>query len=335
MAAQESYILAGDIGGTKTELALYSSSGSPNVPERKARFPSQEYESLAGILKEFLTEKALKINQASFGVAGPVIGGKAKITNLPWSIEAESLADEFGIPVSLINDMDAIAHFVAHIQPSDLVTIHPGYPEEHGARGIIAPGTGLGEGFLVWAEGHYLAYGTEGGHTDFAPRSQEQMALLSYLEQRYEHISYERVCSGMGIPNLFSFYKVSGRYEAPGWLMEEIERSEDPTPAIIQAALNGKAEICGATLDLFVEILGNEAGNLALKLLATGGIYLAGGIPPRIVDWLQKPPFIQAFKNKGRFAQILSRIPVYVVLNKDAGLIGAAWHGFDAAKGGG
>jgi glucokinase len=332
MAAQEAYILAGDIGGTKTELALYPAGGSPNMPERKARYPSQEYDSLAGILKEFLKNREIKILQASFGVAGPVIGGNAKITNLAWSIESESLAEEFTMPVSLINDMDAIANFVAHIQSSDLVTIHPGIPEEYGARGIIAPGTGLGEGFLVWDGERYLAYGTEGGHTDFAPRTPEQMDLLSYLEKRYDHISYERVCSGMGIPNLFSFYKDSGRYKTPDWLMEEIEQAEDQTPPIIQAALSGRAEICEAALELFVEILGNEAGNLALKLLATGGIYIAGGIPPRMVDWLQKPNFIQAFKNKGRFAQVLSRIPVYVVLNKDAGLIGAAWNGFDAAS---
>jgi glucokinase len=324
----EEWILAGDIGGTKTDLALFSTNGHPRRPQRQVRFPSQQYDSLEEIIIEFLAGEKSNLKQASFGVAGPVVKGIAKITNLPWSIDCLALAEAIQAPVVLVNDMDAIAEMVAHIDPQDQSTLYAGEPVEQGARGIIAPGTGLGEGFLVWAEGRYQSYGTEGGHTDFGPRGDVQLALLDYLQAKYDHVSYERVCSGIGIPNLYTFLRDSGRFEEPAWLAEALSKADDQTPVIAQTALAGGSKLCEATLDLFIAILGSEAGNLALKILATGGMYLAGGIPRHILSWLQKPEFYRSFVSKGRFSDILSRIPLHVVINHDAALIGSAWNAF-------
>lgn len=332
MPSGKHYLLSGDIGGTKTELALYNTDGTPHDPERKVRYASQEYGSLEEILAAFLAGEDVRLVHACFGVAGPVVGGNAQITNLSWSLETGALEKLLRVPVTLINDMNAIGSMVAHIEARDHVTLHQGDPVERGPRGIIAPGTGLGEGFLVWEEGHYRSYGTEGGHTDFGPRGPLQIALLEYLQARYRHVSYERVCSGIGIPNLYAFLKDTERYPEPDWLRQALAQVSDPTPVIVETALSGKDELCEATLGLFVAILGSEAGNLALKLLATGGVYLAGGIPRRILPWLLKPEFYQAFVSKGRFAEILSSIPLHVVTNADAALIGAAWNAFEAQR---
>lgn len=329
MTQEQTYILAGDIGGTKTELALYPVGQKPRQPLRKLRCPSQDFTSLEEIVAQFLAEGKAEIVRASFGVAGPVVSGVANITNLPWLIETRRLERDLGVPVGLINDMDAIAHSVAHIEAEDLITLLPGTPVERGARAIIAPGTGLGEGFLVWSDGRYLPYGSEGGHTDFAPRGELQMALLTYLEDRFGHISYERVCSGIGLPNLYAFLKDTGRFPEPDWLAQQLSQASDPTPLIAQVGLEGRAQICVATLNLFVSILGSEAGNLSLKILATGGVFIAGGIPRRLLPLLQKPEFRQAFIDKGRFCEILSRIPVNVVMHPEAALLGAAWHALD------
>jgi len=334
VTSEPSFLLSGDIGGTKTELALYSTQGTPHDPERKVRYASQQYGALEEILRDFLEGEQSRLARACFGVAGPVVRGQAHVTNLSWTLETAALEARLGIPVTLINDMDAIGSMVAHIDARDCVTLHAGEPVEHGPRGVIAPGTGLGEGFLIWEEGRYSSHGTEGGHTDFGPRGALQIALLEYLQTRYRHVSYERVCSGIGIPNLYAFLKDSGRHREPDWLREALEQVEDSTPVIVEAALNGKSKLCEATLDLFVAILGSEAGNLALKLLATGGVYLAGGIPRRILPRLRQPDFFDAFINKGRFAEILSRIPLHVVTHPDAGLIGAAWNAFEAQRSG-
>jgi len=332
VASRTSFLLSGDIGGTKTELALYSAEGTPHDPERKVRYTSQQYGSLEEVLGDFLEGEHSPLARACFGVAGPVVSGQAHITNLPWTIETSALEAQLQVPVTLINDMDAIGDMVAHIDPRDHVTLHQGEPIERGPRGIIAPGTGLGEGFLVWEEGRYRSHGTEGGHTDFGPRGALQIALLEYLQTRYRHVSYERVCSGIGIPNLYAFLRDTDRYHEPDWLREALDQTDDATPVIAKAALDGKSKLCEAALDLFVAILGSEAGNLALKLLATGGVYLAGGIPRRILPRLRQPDFYQAFINKGRFSEILSHIPLRVVTHPDAALIGAAWNAFEEAR---
>jgi glucokinase len=322
-------LLAGDIGGTKTVLALYSEDGNPNTPLKKTRFASQNYDSLGAIVAEFFADGKPPLTRASFGVAGPVQDGIARITNLPWVIDTDELSRQIQAPVRLLNDLAAIAHAVPFLSPTDIETINPGFPAPKGTLGLVAPGTGLGEAFLTWADDRYHAYSSEGGHANFSPSNSLQVELLQFLQTRYGHVSFERVCSGNGLPNLYAFLKESGKYPEPEWLREALYHATDPTPILVQAGSENRAEICVATLDLFAEVFGNEAGNMALKILAAGGIYLAGGMPGRILPWLRKPDFIDAFSDKGRFAKMLQSIPVHVVLNPESALFGAACHGFE------
>ncbi len=326
-------LLAGDIGGTKIALAIYPEEGDPGHPQAQATFSTREYGSLAQVVQAFLGDTGTQVDRAVFGVAGPVVRGRAQVTNLAWELDEGELRAVLGVRwVKLLNDLEAIAHGVPVLAPQDLHTLHPGEPEPGGAKGIIAPGTGLGEAFLTWQGRRYQAHPSEGGHADFAPTDEEQVALLRYLWPRYPHVSYERVCSGLGIPNLYAFYRDTGRQQEPAWLAQALAQAEDPTPVIVEAALErpDQAPICVATLRLFVSILGAEAGNLALKILATGGIYLGGGIPPRILPFLEEGPFWEAFRHKGRFAGLLESIPVHVILNPLSGLLGAANYGLNA-----
>jgi glucokinase len=329
MTIKDTFLLAGDIGGTKTVLALYPADGNLLAPVRKERFASQEYPSLGEMVTEFLANAPAAIARASFGVAGLVQNDHAQITNLPWVIERAEMEGRILAPVRLLNDLNAIAHAIPFLTPSDLETLNAGAPSAKGTLGVVAPGTGLGEAFLTWSGNRYHAHPSEGGHADFAPRNSLQVDLLNYLQARLGHVSFERVCSGSGIANLFAFLKDSGRYVEPDWLRDELSQAADPAPVIVRAATDRQVEICVAALDLFAEILGSEAGNMALKILATGGIYLAGGIPTRILPWLRKPNFLQAFTQKGRFAGMLKSIPVRVVTNPEVALFGAACHGME------
>ncbi len=325
--------LAGDIGGTKTTLAIVDPENKSRVFLEKTNFPSSGYPSLEAVVADYLKDKDWQLCQASFGVAGPVTDGRAQITNLPWVIEEESLSRALRAPVRLFNDLASIAQAVPHLSGTDLETLSPGQPQEHGSIAVVAPGTGLGEAFLTWtAENGYRAYPSEGGHTDFGPTDTQQTRLLAYLQERLGHVSYERVCSGIGIPYLYAFLKDSHSYPEPAWLGQQLAAAADPTPVIAQAATEGTAEIASATFELFVSILGAEAGNLALKVLATGGVYLGGGIPPRILPFLKTGPFMHAFLNKGRFATLLSSMPVHVICHPETALLGAAYLGLDAAK---
>jgi glucokinase len=321
--------LAGDVGGTKSALAIIDSELGPRNFLEKATYPSADYPSLDALVAEFLKGKKWQLARASIDVAGPVVDGRCQTTNLPWVIEEKSLSKELGIPVRLVNDLDAIAHAIPLLEAGDLETLNPGAPVKHGALAVIAPGTGLGEAFLEWNGNTYRPYPSEGGHTDFAPSGTLQLKLLNYLMDRFGHVSYERVCSGIGVPNLYAFIKDSGICPEPDWLREQIAAAPDPAPVIGQAALDDKADIAVATLDLFVSILGSEAGNLALKVLATGGIYLGGGIPPRIIPFLKKAEFFHSLQNKGRFSTLLANIPIHIILNPEAALIGAARHGLE------
>jgi len=322
--------LAGDIGGTKTVLALFSLDQGPFQPLEKAVFPSSGFASLEDILRIYLKDKPVRIQSASFGIAGPVYKDRVKTTNLPWVIEARQLSQVIDkAPVWLLNDLLAMAYAVPHLRPEDLRTINSGTPETHGPLGVVAPGTGLGEAFLIWEGNRYYPHPSEGGHTDFGPANLAELALLNYLMPRLGHVSYERVCSGSGLPNLYNFFRDSGRYPEPDWLKTELAEAADPTPVIARAAMEKRAAICQATLDLFVAILGSEAGNLALKVFSTGGVYLGGGIPPRIIPFLEKELFMNAFKHKGRFSGALTKIPVHVILNPELALIGAACQGFE------
>jgi len=327
-------LLAGDIGGTKTTLALISVDQGVQQPILEATFPSGDYDSLDAIIAEFLGKTAQQVRCASFGVAGPVIGNRAETTNLPWIIDADRISSRFGIvQVRLLNDLEAIAHAVPHLRPADLFTLNRGTAKAGGAMAVIAPGTGLGEAFLTWDGRRYRSHPSEGGHASFAPATELQRELLAHLQSRMAHVSYERVCSGRGIPNLYAFLRDSGRYAEPHSLRQALAQAEDPTPIIAQWADEHQTPLCVATLDLFVEILGDEAGNLALKVLATGGVYLGGGIPPRILPRLKHGRFFNTFVSKGRFRELMAGIPVHVICNPKVALYGAAYHGLELAAG--
>lgn len=325
-------LLAGDIGGTKTVLALFSTAESVETlqPLHLQTFPSGQFSSLEAIIKRFLQDKNVDVEAASFGVAGPVVDGRSEITNLPWIIDAVAIGQAFDIDqVELLNDLEAIAHAVPHLQPDDLAVINEGQAEPDGAIAVIAPGTGLGEAFLTWDGQRYQAHPSEGGHASFGPTNAEQRALLAFLDTKFNHVSFERVCSGSGIPNLYDFWRQDGRYPEPDWLHDELEAAEDATPIIVQAGLAKTAEICTATVQLFVDILAEEASNMALKVLATGGVYLGGGIPPRLLNLLQTDRFISEFADKGRFTDLLLGMPIQVICNPQTALLGAAWAGMD------
>ncbi len=323
-------LLAGDIGGTKINLAIFSPKGGLREPQLEATFPSSHYPSLEAIVQEFLGQTKLKVERACFGVAGPVINGEATITNLPWKISEKELKKTFQFSsVRLLNDLESIANAVPILQPIDLHTIHAGQAVQHGAIAVIAPGTGLGEAFLTWDGTDYEAHATEGGHTDFAPTDALQVGLLQFMLKRFDHVSYERVCSGMGLPNIYEYLKMTAYAPEPDWLSRAFTEAKDHTPLIVNTALEGKpgSELCVATLNMFVSILGAESGNMALKVLSTGGVYLGGGIPPRILSVLTSTTFTEAFRQKGRFAPVLTRMPVHVILNPKSALLGAAVRG--------
>ncbi len=324
-------LLAGDIGGTKAALAAYGDNANPRAPLVETTYPSAKYPSLEAIVRAFEAQTGMRFDHASFGVAGPVIEGSATITNLPWQMSEAQLSAATGIPsVRLLNDLEAIAHGVTALAPDDLHTLNAGQPAPHATTlAVIAPGTGLGEAFITRENGRATVHPSEGGHCDFAPTDALQTGLLEYLRRDGEHVSYERVCSGIGLPNIYHYLKATGSAEEPAWLAEELATTSDATPAIIAAAIDEErpCALCAQTITEFVAILGAEAGNLALKVLATGGVYIGGGIPPRILRYLEEPRFLAAFERKGRFAELLSRIPVRVILNPKVALIGAAQHG--------
>lgn len=321
-------LLAGDIGGTKTTLALFDRGARLGV---ETTFKSSDFPNLEAIAQRFLADNATTASRAVFGVAGPVVHGKSKITNLPWAISETSLSKTLNIPkVKLLNDLEAIGHAVLHLPEEDFVTLNDPRVEISGNKAIIAPGTGLGEAVLfAQTDKRYYVLASEGGHTDFAPKDATQLEMLRYLLTKFNNISYERVCSGSGIPNIYDALKHIGIAPENSGLTTAISQVADPTPTIIQAGLAGSCQLCAETLNMFVTILGAEAGNLALKVMATGGVYVGGGIPPRIVDKLKDGTFMTAFTNKGRLAEILFQIPVYVILNTKAALLGAAFYGED------
>lgn len=331
-------LLAGDIGGTKTILALYdmTAEGLSLKPVAHKIFPSDQYDSLEAIIQSFLEGQNVTLEAAGFGVAGPVVNDRAHITNLPWVIETAVIQQTLNIErVSLLNDLESIANAVPYLDlETELITLSPGTAKEKGAKAVIAPGTGLGEAFLVWeaSQQRYEAHPSEGGHASFAPTTSLQQQLLAFLQKRMPHVSFERVCSGRGIPNLYIFLRDSGRYTEPAWLRDELAGVEDLTPMIVNTAVSGKSDLCIATLNLFIEILAGETANMALKVLATGGIYLGGGIPPRIVSQIQSSRFTQVFTQKGRFTDLLEDIPIYLIRNPQVALRGAAYHGFNLAN---
>ncbi len=322
-------LLTGDIGGTKTVLALFSSlQQGREEPVHERRYASERYSSLEEIIELFLHDIGVQPVAACFGVAGPVQDGQSQITNLPWSIKAEKICSRFNIPqVTLLNDLEAVALAVPHLYEQDLAILNAGHVAPQGNIAVVAPGTGLGTAFLVWTESGYKACPGEGGHTTFAPRTPLQVELLNFLHRRYNHVSFERVCSGSHLPGIYEFFLESGLYEEPGWLQDQLMTTRDKTPIIVANGLKNKAAICTATVDMFVATLGTMISNIAVSFLPTGGMYLGGGIPPRILSRLQQPDFLQAVTDKGRLSAFCAQLPINVIVNPKTGLYGAAWHG--------
>ena len=318
-------LIAGDIGGTKTLLALYVPEAGARQPIAQAEFHSANYANLDDIVREFIAQVQRPVEAACFDVAGPVIHRRAHLTNLPWVLDEEAMQQALGLKqVTLLNDLKAVAYAVPHLLPEDVHTINEGRAEPFGPMAVIAPGTGLGEAFLIWDGNEYIACSSEGGHADFAPTDDTQAALWRHVANRYGHVANERVCSGSGLPNIYDFLRDRDPASEPPDFAAALAQAPDRTPLIVRAALEDPANtLCAATLEMFVSILGAEAGNLALKVLATGGVYLGGGIPPRILSHLDSGRFMPAFVAKGRFTDLLTKIPVKVITNQ-AALLGAA-----------
>ena len=317
-------ILAGDIGGTSTRLALAEVEGRALRLPVVEKYQSRAHRGLGDIVESFVAAHPARIDRACFGIAGPVRAGRVETPNLPWVIEAAELSRRFGIPhVLLLNDLEANAYGVFTLGPDDFAVLNAGHAAPDGNAAIISPGTGLGQAGYHASGGDLHPFASEGGHADFAARTELEVALFGWLHARYGHVSYERVLSGPGLVNVYTFLRDTGRGEEPGWLGEEM-RASDAGAAVSKAALAGTSELAASALDLFVSILGAEAGNLALKMKATRGVYIGGGIAPKILPRLQRPGFLEAFVDKGRFKAFMEAIPVQVILNEWTALRGAA-----------
>lgn len=328
--ARGGLLLAGDIGGTKTVLALVAEREDGARIVAEATFPSREYASLCAVIAAFRATHPGPVIRAAFSVAGPVIGGEAHITNLPWCLREPELAQSLGVDgVLLVNDLQATAFALPHLRADQVTQILPGEPEPRGVRAVVAVGTGLGEAMLVPGGGGCVALPSEGGHTDFAPRTALQRRLLAELQRVHPHVSYERVCSGNGIANLYRFLSARAAAAPPAWLAARLAAGGDITPAVVDAGTRreGGDPTCRRALRLLAAIMGAEAGNAALRSLATGGVYLGGGIPPRILPVLRGRAFREGFLRKGPMSRLMSTIPVYVILEPRAALLGAARYG--------
>jgi glucokinase len=314
-------ILAGDVGGTNTRLALFESL----APLHLEVFRSPEYAGLEEITAQYLAHTGASVSAACFGVAGPVRHGIVKTPNLSWVVDAGRLAGQLGLPqVGLINDLEANAHGIAVLGAADFVQLNEGVDANAaGTRALISAGTGLGQAGLLAHDTGYRVFASEGGHADFAPRGELEIELLRYLLGRWPHVSYERVLSGPGLHNIYQFLRDTGRCGEPGWLGERIAAG-NASAIISETALADGTEICVRALDMFASIYGAEAGNLALKLMATGGVFLGGGIAPKLLGKLQDAAFMRAFVDKGRLRPLLESIPVRVILNDKTALLGAA-----------
>jgi glucokinase len=327
-------LIAGDIGGTKTDLAIYSDGAGPHAPLAQTQFHSADYPSLQAMVGEFLAQVKLPVDVGSFDVAGPVIDGHAKTTNLPWVMDEGQLARDLKVKaVHLMNDLEAVARSVPVLRPIDVVTLNLGQAVPNGAIAVIAPGTGLGESFLTWDGDRYVAHSSEGGHSDFAPTDARQVRLLEYLQRRFDHVGFERVCSGIGMPNIYEYLRDEEKLPERPDVLQSIESAKDRTKAIIDAAFDPRhpCGLCRSTVDTLVSILASEAGNLALKVLATGGLYIAGGVALHLLGPLQEPRFMEGVARKGRFSDLVRRIPVHVITAR-AALVGAAAYGLESLR---
>ena len=317
-------ILAGDVGGTKTHLALFEPGSSPRRPVFDRKLPSRPQPSLESLVREFLGGTSARPTRAVFGIAGPVVGNRTETTNLPWAIDGEELSATLGgAEVRLMNDLEATAWGVPLLAPADLEVLHPGAPEP-GNRALIAAGTGLGEAQLVWDGARWLPVASEGGHADFGPRDGLEDELIRWLREKYGRVSYERLLSGPGLADLYRFMRDTEHGEEPPAARERFDQDPDPAAAVTAMALDGSCERARLALERFVGIYGAEAGNVALKFLAVGGVYVGGGIAPRVLPVLRDGRFVRAFTGKGRLTPLLEKITVHVILDDRTALWGAA-----------
>lgn len=323
-------ILAGDVGGTKIHLALYGFEGGKLKPVRDELFPAHEFASLDAVVKKFLADEAgvvkpEEIAAACFGCPGPVKDGRIKLTNLPWMLDAHVLAQALIVQhIFLINDLEANGYGIPELEPDQIATLHAGEAGAVGNRGLISAGTGLGEALLIWEGRAHRPVASEGGHCDFAPRNDREVALLRYLREKLNgHVSWERVVSGLGIQNIYAYLRDVEKMEEPPWLRDRM-KTEDPNKAIGECGQDGSSELCAETLKMFASAYGAEAGNLALKVLAMGGMYLGGGIAPKARKVLEAGEFMEAFLDKGRLSPLLETMPVRIILDETCALKGAA-----------
>jgi len=317
-------VLAGDVGGTKTLLALYPDGGPTRRPAFESKRASRDYPSLEAMVREFVSASGARPRRAVLGVAGPVVDNRCEATNLPWVVSGDEIGRALGgADVLLINDLEATAWGLGELAGGDLESLQRG-ERVSGNRALIAAGTGLGEGILVWDGERHRPTPSEGGHADFAPANALQDELLVWLRARFGHVSTERVLSGPGLADLYRFLGATWRGSEPPGMAERFERAEDPAALITAAALDGSCERARLAVETFVEVYGAEAGNLALKALAVGGVFVGGGIAPRIVAALRDGRFVRAFNAKGRLAPLLERVPVAVILDPSTALWGAA-----------
>ena len=318
------FVLAGDIGGTKTNLGFFRQGKTRPVAKVIETYSSREAPNLESIIARFLRKHQVLVQSACFGIAGPVINGRCQTTNLPWYVAEDKIKKRFEwAHVSLINDLTATAHAIPLLSSRELFRLNKTKSRKGQNLALVAPGTGLGKALLIFRDGEYVPVPSEGGHIDFSPNTEAEIKLWRYLHKRFGHVSVERILSGPGLVNIYLWLKDTGRHRIPTWLAKNMEEM-DPARAITEAALDGKHPVCVAALNMFVSIFGAVAGNLALIAMTTGGVYLGGGIPPKILPKLKESMFMQAFTNKGRFSEFLEKIPVRVILNEQAALLGAA-----------
>lgn len=333
MATHPHLILAGDIGGTKANIALFHVVGGKLSLVREQRYPSAGYPGLNAILREFLGKDSPSLLAAGFGIPGVVTNGRAKPTNLSWGVDAAEIAEEFEIPtVTVLNDLAANAHGIAHLPANDFAVVQQGIVGAKGNRCVVSPGTGLGEAGLFWDGHKHHVWACEGGHTDFGARNELELSLLEHLIKQFGHVSAERIASGMGIENIYKFLRDTGRGKELPAVAAEIATG-DAGAVISKFADSGQCPMCAKTLDIFVSCLGAEAANMALKTMSTGGVYLGGGIPVKLLSHIQGVAFLHAFNDKGRLSSLLENMPILVILNDQAALLGAAYHALERATG--
>jgi glucokinase len=324
---ENTLVLAGDIGGTKTDLGLFKMGKTRPIAKVIESFNSKDASSLTEIIDKFFNAHPISINRAYFGIAGPVINGRCKTTNLPWDVSEDQIKRNYKWnEVRLINDLGAMARAVPLLNKQELESLNNVRLRKHQNITLIAPGTGLGVAFLIYQNGEYCYVPSEGGHIDFSPKNENEVNLWRFLHNKYTHVGIERIISGQGLADIYDWLKTSRMYNEPSWLGKMLQLS-DPAKVISGAALSSSDQVCEDALGIFISILGTISGNFALTGMTTGGLYLGGGIPPKILPMLKKKIFMKSFTNKGRFKDLLEKIPVRVILNQKTALLGSAYFG--------